>query len=163
MIYSGNQILLFSLVLSITWSGIVHADKDLVAQESAIPEIQLTGNTTEQFPPSTLDNILGEQTFNGLEEQRHKPLTARELLDKDYDKLYLAQATEQATGGTEAEDKPRSAKCAAFAADIDADVGEIMRAGCQPTLAQMGNQVDLPLRLVTGAMPEYFCNASACG
>ncbi len=42
------------------------------------------------------------------------------------------------------EDEPTSAECAAFAKDIDADLGEVLRAGCEPTLAQMSALIDNP-------------------
>ena len=35
-----------------------------------------------------------------------------------------------------------SAECLAFRADIDANIGDIMRAGCEPTLAQMSKLMD---------------------
>ncbi len=38
-----------------------------------------------------------------------------------------------------------SEQCRAFRADLDADVGEIMRAGCEPTLEQMSRLMDNPL------------------
>ena len=56
--------------------------------------------------------------------------------------LMLAQAPEQA------EDKggaAKSAKCAEFAKDKKADIGDIIRAGCQPTTAQMSALMDNPL------------------
>ena len=36
-------------------------------------------------------------------------------------------------------------QCAAFRADIDADLGEVLRAGCEPTLAQMSALMDNPI------------------
>ena len=38
-----------------------------------------------------------------------------------------------------------SAECRAFRADLDADLGDVMRAGCEPTLAQMSALMDNPL------------------
>ena len=35
--------------------------------------------------------------------------------------------------------------CAAFRADIDADLGEVLSAGCEPTLAQMSALMDNPI------------------
>jgi len=35
-------------------------------------------------------------------------------------------------------------QCAAFRADINADLGEVLRAGCEPTLAQMSALMDNP-------------------
>ena len=60
-------------------------------------------------------------------------------------------------GGSEAgeeEGEPKDPKCIAFAADPDADVGEIMHAGCQPTLAQMSALMDNPLGNVAMLSPK---------
>ncbi len=38
-----------------------------------------------------------------------------------------------------------TAECIAFRADIDANIGEIMRAGCEPTLGQMSKLMDNPI------------------
>jgi hypothetical protein len=38
-----------------------------------------------------------------------------------------------------------SAECRAFRADADADLGEVMRAGCEPTLEQMSKLMDNPV------------------
>ncbi len=38
-----------------------------------------------------------------------------------------------------------SGRCLAFLDDIDADLGEVMRAGCEPTLAQMSALMDNPI------------------
>jgi len=52
--------------------------------------------------------------------------------------LYLAEAKKTEEG----EEKPLSPECAAFAKDPDADLGEVLGAGCQPTLAQMSALLD---------------------
>ncbi|MCH7601042.1 MAG: hypothetical protein IH973_14930, partial [Myxococcales bacterium] len=44
----------------------------------------------------------------------------------------------QAEGGTTKE-------CLAFRADINANIGDIMRAGCEPTLGQMSKLMDNPI------------------
>lgn len=54
---------------------------------------------------------------------------------------YLAQADVEAAG----ENKAQSEQCLAFAKDDNADVGEILKAGCEPTLAQMSKLMDNPL------------------
>ncbi len=51
----------------------------------------------------------------------------------------LAQEDAEAPG------EPPSAECQAFAADPNADVGDIMRAGCKPTVGQMSALMDNPL------------------
>ena len=50
---------------------------------------------------------------------------------------------------------PSSPECAAFAADPDADVGDIIRAGCQPTLAQMSALMDNPLGNVAMLFTQF--------
>ncbi len=55
--------------------------------------------------------------------------------------LLLADASEIAA----AEAEPKSAECAAFEKDIDANLGDVLRAGCEPTLAQMSALMDNPL------------------
>jgi hypothetical protein len=55
--------------------------------------------------------------------------------------LYFAEAKKT----EESEEKPVSPECAEFAKDPDADIGDIIRAGCQPTLAQMSALMDNPL------------------
>ena len=42
-------------------------------------------------------------------------------------------------------DKPPSADCAKFSKQADADIGDIIRAGCKPTLAQMSALMDNPV------------------
>jgi len=58
----------------------------------------------------------------------------------------LAQADTTAVGPKgDGEDKAQSEQCAGFAKDDNADVGEIIKAGCEPTLAQMSKLMDNPL------------------
>ena len=45
----------------------------------------------------------------------------------------------------EPSDEPLSEECQAFAADPNADVGDIIRAGCKPTVGQMSALMDNPL------------------
>jgi hypothetical protein len=45
--------------------------------------------------------------------------------------------------------------CARFSADVDADVGDIIRAGCQPTTAQMSKLMDNPLGNVAMLFNQY--------
>jgi len=46
-------------------------------------------------------------------------------------------------------------QCAAFRADIDADLGEVLRAGCEPTLAQMSALMDNPIGNVAMMFNQY--------
>jgi hypothetical protein len=43
------------------------------------------------------------------------------------------------------EEKALSPECAKFAKDVNADLGDVIRAGCKPTLAQMSKLMDNPL------------------
>ncbi len=51
----------------------------------------------------------------------------------------LAQEADEAPG------EPPSPECQAFAADPNADVGDVLRAGCRPTVEQMSALMDNPL------------------
>ncbi len=61
----------------------------------------------------------------------------------------VAASTESADG------EPLSAECAAFAKDINADLGEVIRAGCEPTLAQMSALMDNPLGNVAMLFTQF--------
>ena len=65
--------------------------------------------------------------------------------------LHVAQASVENTD----EKASMSRECEAFALDPDADVGDILRAGCQPTLAQMSALMDNPLGNVAMWMNQY--------
>ena len=88
-----------------------------------------------------------------------------------------AAAEEEAAAGGDAE---LSDECRAFRDDNDADLGAVMKAGCEPTLAQMSRLMDNPLgnvamlftrfdmfRLtnddVSGVDPEYQYNYGSSG
>ena len=58
------------------------------------------------------------------------------------DPLYLAQADSQP-----AKEAAQSEQCLAFSKDLNADLGEVLRAGCEPTLAQMSKLMDNPLNI----------------
>lgn len=65
--------------------------------------------------------------------------------------LQLAQADTDTAAG----DESQSEQCLAFAKDPDADLGEVLRAGCQPTLAQMSALMDNPLGNVAMLFNQY--------
>jgi hypothetical protein len=71
--------------------------------------------------------------------------------DDPYQPFLLAQAEEAKEG----EEEPVSPKCAEFAKDPDADVGDIIRAGCQPTTAQMSALMDNPLGNVAMLFTQF--------
>jgi len=54
-----------------------------------------------------------------------------------------------------ADDAPMSAECKAFAEDPKADLGEVIRAGCKPTLAQMSKLMDNPLGNVAMLFTQF--------
>ena len=56
-----------------------------------------------------------------------------------------AKAADPDDEGATGEAEGISAECRAFRADEDADLGDLMRAGCEPTLAQMSALMDNPL------------------
>src|SRR5210317_1917733 len=57
----------------------------------------------------------------------------------------MVAAAETGEGEGAADGEPQSEECLAFAKDPDADIGEIINAGCKPTLAQMSKLMDNPL------------------
>ncbi len=59
------------------------------------------------------------------------------------------------TASAPAEEEPMSEECKAFAEDPDADIGEIIRAGCQPTIAQMSALMDNPLGNVAMLFTQF--------
>jgi hypothetical protein len=76
--------------------------------------------------------------------------------DNSYQGILLAQ--EKAQEGEEAkegEEEPLSAECAEFAKDPQADVGDIIRAGCKPTTAQMSKLMDNPLGNVAMLFTQF--------
>ena len=53
------------------------------------------------------------------------------------------------------EEAPMSEECKAFAEDPDADLGEVLAAGCKPTLAQMSALMDNPLGNVAMLFTQF--------
>ncbi len=66
----------------------------------------------------------------------------------------LAQAEEggEAGGGAGG---PMDPKCVAFSADPDADLGEVIKAGCKPSLSQMSALMDNPLGNVAMLFTQF--------
>jgi hypothetical protein len=72
------------------------------------------------------------------------------------DKFWLlAQADTGEASTDEGPSQEVSPECAAFAANPNADIGEIMRAGCQPSLAQMSALMDNPLGNVAMLFTQF--------
>ena len=54
-------------------------------------------------------------------------------------------AADDSPAASSSEEAALSEECKAFAKDLDADLGEVLKAGCEPTLAQMSKLMDNPL------------------
>jgi len=67
----------------------------------------------------------------------------------------MVAAAETGAGEGAAESEPQPEECLAFAKDPNADVGEIIRAGCQPTTAQMSALMDNPLGNVAMLFTQF--------
>jgi hypothetical protein len=61
----------------------------------------------------------------------------------------------EAADAPESTDATKSEECLKFAADIDADLGEVLKAGCKPTLAQMSALMDNPLGNVAMLFTQF--------
>jgi hypothetical protein len=66
--------------------------------------------------------------------------------------VLIAQASSEQSQSAATE--PPSAKCLDFAQDINADLGEVLRANCQPTLGQMKKLMDNPVGNVAMFMSQ---------
>ena len=64
-------------------------------------------------------------------------------------------AADDAASKDAADEATMSAECKAFAEDPNADLGEVMAAGCQPTLAQMSALMDNPLGNVAMLFTQF--------
>lgn len=103
----------------------------------------------------------GEYNFDkdklGLNDSSLQTLS-RQLISEDdaiddiEQSLLLAQSEKK---DPEKEEEEMSAQCRAFAKDPDADLGEVIKAGCQPTLAQMSALMDNPLGNVAMLFTQF--------
>ncbi|MGI9342962.1 MAG: hypothetical protein ACR2QV_08925 [Gammaproteobacteria bacterium] len=90
-------------------------------------------------------------------------LSAALMLCLGVNPLAAAQDGSAEAEGTAA---PISAECVAFAKDDGADLGEVLKAGCEPTLAQMSALMDNPLGNVAmwfNQYDQYFLENDANG
>ena len=67
----------------------------------------------------------------------------------------MVAATDMPAEAESADRQPQSADCAAFAKDVNADLGEVISAGCEPTLAQMSALMDNPLGNVAMLFTQF--------
>ncbi len=91
--------------------------------------------------------------------QRH---WQKEFADPLLSNFRYVQAAQQGAGTEGMEEKknkeagePLSPECAAFAKDRNADLGEVLRAGCKPSLAQMSALMDNPLGNVAMLFTQF--------
>jgi len=83
------------------------------------------------------------------------------VFNQDYESLIVAAAETNDTGesnvssSNDNENDDVSAECLKFKADHDADVGDVLRAGCQPSTAQMAKLMDNPLGNVAMMLNQY--------
>jgi len=68
-----------------------------------------------------------------------------------FDQSMVLAAAQEAKGESATEPE----QCLKFAADPDADLGDVIRAGCKPTLGQMSALMDNPLGNVAMLFSQY--------
>lgn len=69
--------------------------------------------------------------------------------------LFCSLVASPPAGAQDAEAEPVSDECRAFRADANADIGDIMRAGCSPTTGQMSKLMDNPLGNVAMLFTQF--------
>ena len=69
--------------------------------------------------------------------------------------VLLAQADAKKDSGQDSAEGQLSEQCVKFARDPDADLGEVIRAGCQPTIGQMSALMDNPLGNVAMLFTQF--------
>ena len=86
----------------------------------------------------------------------YSEVTIRDLLKERLAQLEQEQKQrgEAVTEGAEAEE-PLSPECAAYAEQPNADVGDVLNAGCEPTLAQMSALMDNPVGNVAMLFTQF--------
>ena len=82
-----------------------------------------------------------DRMFGGVWKSAASTSTDDELPNLGESPVQVAQAS----GDDAAMEEPMSEECLKFAQDIDADIGEIIKAGCKPTTGQMAKLMDNPL------------------
>jgi len=97
-----------------------------------------------QHQPLSLESVqaTSDETDSDL-------FTREEFFKTEEYESIIAAAAEEETEAVATNDsgngEPVPAECVKFADDVDADLGEVLRAGCQPTLEQMSALMDNPL------------------
>ena len=97
---------------------------------------------------SPTDSVAIPPVKEGLDWTQYSQSFDGQLINHDEPLLLAAAETVGDDGQAstdERSDGSNSEQCAAFAADIDADLGAVLQAGCQPTLPQMSALMDNPI------------------
>ena len=88
-----------------------------------------------------------------------EPLSSYEMTQswiKSLDEPYLiAPVLTGANAGDDADDAGDQSHCAKFVGDLDADIGDILRAGCKPSIGQMSALMDNPLGNVAMLFTQF--------
>jgi hypothetical protein len=92
----------------------------------------------------------GKFTLESLLNQDYQPFDSGMTTIWNEQSLLLAKSEEGAE-----EPSAMSPQCAEFAKDPHADLGEVLKAGCEPTLAQMSKLMDNPLGNVAMLFTQF--------
>jgi hypothetical protein len=127
-------------------------DSTASAHETESKEVRDKSNIKASAPADTEEvtraTQIGDRVIN----------TDRKITNWDWrgnwdwrkDSIQVAQAAQE-----EGDTAPKSAQCLELEKDIDADMGVMLRAGCQPTLAQMSALMDNPLGNVAMLFTQF--------
>jgi len=96
-----------------------------------------------------VQKTISEEVRNLSEYRQY--LESKKASEREFE-FQLAQANGKNSGSVDA---VLSGECKAFREDPDADIGDIMRAGCQPTLGQMSALMDNPLGNVAMVINQF--------
>lgn len=108
--------------------------------------------TEQESVSHDYDSVQAQVPYDALQKSRDLGL------DADSNRYWIGDGNESlqlAAAATEEADTAKSAECAAFGTDIDADVGEIIRAGCKPTTGQMARLMDNPIGNVAMLFTQF--------
>ncbi len=97
-------------------------------------------------------------------EPSETPEPVQEVSPGEADELESSEVQESIhetqPGEAVVEEGGMSAECIAFRANVDANIGDIMRAGCEPTLGQMSKLMDNPIGNVAMWIARYVLPAA---
>ena len=129
--------------------GLGHATTALSAMDD--PALDRIGGLEAGHQDAFASASLFDDAPNSQFEYGSGPVHEDRALD-----LPLMVAAADAEKGIETDGgEPQSEQCLAFAMDRNADLGEVIRAGCQPTLAQMSALMDNPLGNVAMLFTQF--------